>query len=56
MNIHWLKTFIKAAETENFRQASEVLYITHPAVAKHIQRLEDELNIQLFERTGKSVK
>lgn len=56
MNIHWLQTFIKAAETENFRQASEVLYITQPAVTKHIQRLEGELDIQLFERIGKSVK
>ncbi|OES43503.1 LysR family transcriptional regulator [Domibacillus iocasae] len=56
MNINCLKKFITAAETENFRQASEVLYITQPAVTKHIHRLEDELDIQLFERTGKSVK
>ncbi|WP_046176124.1 LysR family transcriptional regulator [Domibacillus indicus] len=56
MNIHWLKTFLKAAETENFRQASEELYITQPAVTKHIKRLEEELDIQLFERTGKAVK
>ncbi|OMP68397.1 LysR family transcriptional regulator [Domibacillus epiphyticus] len=56
MDIKWLQTFIKAAELENFRMASEELYVTQPAVTKHIQRLEDYLNIQLFERIGKSIK
>ncbi|MEM1504044.1 LysR family transcriptional regulator [Domibacillus sp. 8LH] len=56
MNIYWIKTFLKAAETENFRQASEELFISQPAVTKHIQRLEDRLDISLFERHGKAVK
>ncbi|OLN21731.1 LysR family transcriptional regulator [Domibacillus antri] len=56
MDMKWLQTFIVAAELENFRRASEELYITQPAVTKHIHRLEDYLNILLFERNGKSVK
>lgn len=55
MNIRWLKTFIISAKFENFRKASEELFLTQPAITKHIQRLEKHLNIQLFERRGKSV-
>lgn len=55
MDIKWLKTFIIAAKFENFREASEELFLTQPAVTKHIKRLEDHLHIQLFERTGKHV-
>ncbi len=55
MDIKWLKTFIVAAKYENFRQASEELYLTQPAITKHIRRLEEHLNIQLFNRPGKTV-
>ena len=55
MDIKWLKTFIIAAKYENFRQTSEELFLTQPAVTKHIKKLEESLNIQLFERIGKKV-
>lgn len=55
MDIKWLKTFIVAAKYENFRKTSEELFLTQPAITKHIRRLEESLNIQLFERNGKSV-
>lgn len=55
MEINWLKTFIIAAQTENFRKTSEELFLTQPAVTKHIQRLEEHLQIQLFQRNGKKV-
>jgi len=55
MNIQWLKTFIIASKYENFRRTSEELFLTQPAVTKHIKKLEEILNIQLFERTGKRV-
>jgi LysR family transcriptional repressor of citA len=55
MDIKWLKTFIVASMYENFRQTSEELFLTQPAVTKHIKRLEEHLNIQLFERIGKKV-
>lgn len=55
MDIKWIKTFIVAAKYENFRKASEELYLTQPAITKHIKRLEESLNIQLFERNGKSI-
>ncbi|WP_141433205.1 LysR family transcriptional regulator [Bacillus sp. 03113] len=55
MDIKWIKTFVIAAEYENFRKASEQLYLTQPGVTKHIKRLESELGIPLFERNGKHV-
>lgn len=55
MDIKWLKTFIVAAQTENFRKTSEELYLTQPAITKHIQRLEDFLQVQLFYRNGKKI-
>lgn len=55
MDIKWLKTFIVAAKYENFRKTSEKLFLTQPAITKHIKRLEEYLNIQLFERIGKTI-
>ncbi|WP_042352854.1 LysR family transcriptional regulator [Bacillus massiliigorillae] len=55
MDMKWLKTFIVATKYENFRKASEELYLTQPAVTKHIQRLEHELHIELFNRVGKNI-
>ncbi len=55
MEIKWLRTFIISAKYENFREASEELFLTQPAVTKHIKRLEESLNILLFERIGNKV-
>lgn len=55
MDIKWLKTFVVSAKFENFRKASEELYLTQPAITKHVKRLEERLHIQLFERKGKTV-
>lgn len=55
VDIKWLKTFILAARYGNFRRASEELFLTQPAVTKHIKRLENHVSIELFERIGKNV-
>ncbi|MER2192933.1 MAG: LysR family transcriptional regulator [Solibacillus sp.] len=55
MEIKWLKAFIVAAEYENFRKASEVLYVTQPAVTNYVKRLEAYLQVELFVREGKAV-
>lgn len=55
MNIKWIETFIVAAKYENFRRASEELFLTQPAITKHIKKLEEYLNIKLFERNGKAI-
>ena len=56
METEWLRTFIVAAQTENFRETAEQRFITQSTVSKHIQHLENELQTTLFERQGKHVK
>ncbi|MGE7625090.1 LysR family transcriptional regulator [Viridibacillus sp. NPDC096237] len=52
----WLKTFITAAETENFRTAAEKLYISQPSITVHIQQLEEVLSVQLFKRNHTQIQ
>ncbi|MFJ7666836.1 LysR family transcriptional regulator [Lysinibacillus sp. NPDC097195] len=56
METEWLRTFIIAAKTENFRETAERRFITQSTVSKHIQHLEKELQTSLFERHAKHVK
>lgn len=55
MDIRWLRTFITAAELENFRHASERLYIAQPTVTVHVRHLEEEIGSPLFERSGRNI-
>ncbi len=50
------RIFKTVAEEENITHASKKLNISQPAVTRHIQNLEDELNVKLFERTNKGLK
>ena len=45
------RIFKRVAEEGNLTKASELLFISQPAVTKHIHNLENELNLKLFERT-----
>lgn len=53
MNFVNLKYFLTAAEELNMTKAAQRLYISPQSLSNHISRLEQELNIQLFERTPK---
>ena len=55
MDYQWLKTFIVAAETLNFRQASEKLMLSQPSVTVHIRLLEEHLGTKLFDRMNNRV-
>ncbi|MGD8117016.1 LysR family transcriptional regulator [Vibrio sp. TRT 29B02] len=50
MDIDLLRTFCQLAEDKNFRVASEHLYITQSALTKKVKRLEEQLNVVLFDR------
>jgi DNA-binding transcriptional LysR family regulator len=50
-----LKVFRTVAETLNFRQAAESLYLTQPAVTLQIKALEEDLGVPLFDRSGNSI-
>ncbi|MGL4523851.1 MAG: LysR family transcriptional regulator [Bacilli bacterium] len=55
MNISLLRTFVIAAQTQHISQTAELLHLTQPAITKHIQRLEQELGVPLFTRSGKKL-
>ncbi len=55
MELQWLKTFTVAAETLNFRKASERLLMSQPGVTVHIKLLEEYLGIALFDRNKNRV-
>lgn len=50
-----LKRFKKAADLGAITKASEILFITQPAMTQSIQRLEKELGFKLFKHEGKKV-
>jgi DNA-binding transcriptional LysR family regulator len=47
-----LQVFYTVAKRLNFTKAAAELYITQPAVTKHIRELERHFNSPLFERSG----
>ena len=51
VNLELYRIFKTVAEEENLTKASEILYISQPAITKHIKNLEKELNVQLFKRS-----
>lgn len=56
MELRQLKYFIKAAELQNFTEASGLLFITQSTLSQQIRQLEDELGTPLFDRLGKRVR
>lgn len=51
-----LKVFHTAATRLSFTKAAEELFITQPAVTKHIHEIEQYFKVKLFERDGRKVK
>lgn len=51
-----IEAFLSLARKRNYREVSEMLFITQPTVTKYIQRLEKELGVLLFRRTKQSVE
>ena len=56
MNFKHLATFRSAANTLNFSEAAQSLNIVQSAVTAHIRALETELNVRLFDRSGRGVQ
>ncbi|MCR4745603.1 MAG: LysR family transcriptional regulator [Lachnospiraceae bacterium] len=53
MTLQDINCFMKLAETLNYTKTAEELFISQPAVTRHINTLEDELKIKLFDRSIK---
>jgi LysR family transcriptional regulator, hydrogen peroxide-inducible genes activator len=50
MTLNELRYVVAVAQERNFRKAAEKCFVTQPALSLAIQKLEDELGVQIFER------
>lgn len=55
MNFNHLKVFASVAQTLNYSKAAEELHISQPTVSVQVQKLEEDLGIDLFEQIGKKI-
>lgn len=56
MNLNLYRVFYTVAKTKSFSESSRTLHISQPAISKHIQNLEYELNTLLFYRTNRGIE
>ncbi|WP_010182213.1 hydrogen peroxide-inducible genes activator [Aquimarina agarilytica] len=56
MTITQLKYVLAVAEYQNFTKAAKNVFVTQPTLSMQIQKLEDELDIQIFDRTKKPIQ
>ena len=51
-----LEAFVEAARRGNVSRAAEALFVTQPALTARLKRLERDLGVELFVRTGRGVR
>jgi len=56
MTILQLKYAIAIANSGSFREAASKMFVSQPALSSTIKELEEELGIQIFERTNKGIR
>ena len=55
MTLTQLKYTLAVAEEGNFTQAAEKCFVTQPTLSMQVQKLEEELDIELFNRKAKPI-
>lgn len=56
MTITQLKYVLAVAEHQNFTKAAEKTFVTQPTLSMQIQKLEEELDILIFDRSKKPIE
>lgn len=56
MDIQRLQYFLTVAQTQNLREASEILSVSPPALSKAMKVLEEELSVSLLARDGRGIR
>lgn len=56
MTITQLTYVLAVAEYKNFTKASEKVFVTQPTLSMQVQKLEEELNVKIFDRSKKPIK
>ena len=56
MTITQLQYVLAVAEHKNFTLAAEKCFVTQPTLSMQIQKVEEELNIQIFDRSKKPIQ
>lgn len=56
MNLEWLQSFSEAAKQKSFSKAAKAHSLSQPALSKHIQNLENNLDVVLFHRTPAGIE
>ncbi|MBJ6368484.1 LysR substrate-binding domain-containing protein [Snuella sedimenti] len=56
MTITQLYYVLAVAENQNFTKAAEKCFVTQPTLSMQIQKLEEQLDVQIFDRTKKPIE
>ena len=54
-DLRQVKAFVALADTQSFTRAAEALFLTQSAVSHSIRSLEQQMEVQLVERSGKKI-
>ncbi|MBY0122275.1 LysR family transcriptional regulator [Bacillus sp. S/N-304-OC-R1] len=56
MELRDLKSFMEVADYKSFTNAAAHSYLTQPSLSKAVKKLEEELNVELFDRSTRHLR